>query len=124
MNELITKTLTCIVCPIGCQIEVKLSESGQVKDISGNSCKRGYAYAESEFTNPTRTLTTTVKIKSETDRLLPVRTDKPIPKPMLFEAMRQINELEAAAPVKVGDVIKADFITKGVNLIATKTIEK
>ena len=124
MNELITKTLTCIVCPIGCQIEVKLSESGQVKDISGNSCKRGYAYAESEFTNPTRTLTTTVKIKSETDRLLPVRTDKPIPKPMLFEAMRQINELEAAAPVKVGDVIKADFITKSVNLIATKTIEK
>lgn len=124
MNELITKTLTCIVCPIGCQIEVKLSESGQVKDISGNSCKRGYAYAESEFTNPTRTLTTTVKIKSETDRLLPVRTDKPIPKPMLFEAMRQINELEAAAPVKVGDVIKADFITKGVNLIAAKTIEK
>ena len=43
---------------------------------------------------------------------------------MLFEAMRQINELEAAAPVKVGDVIKADFITKGVNLIAAKTIEK
>ena len=123
MNELITKTLTCIVCPIGCQIEVRLSESGQVKDISGNSCKRGYAYAESEFTNPTRTLTSTVKIKSETERLLPVRTDKPIPKPKLFEAMKQINEIEVSAPVKVGDIIRSDFIAKEVNLIATKTVE-
>ena len=74
MNEATKKTLTCIVCPMGCQIEVTLDHDGKVTGITGNTCKRGYDYAQNEFTNPTRTLTSTVRIKSETDKLLPVRT--------------------------------------------------
>jgi CxxC motif-containing protein len=124
MNELTTKTITCTVCPIGCQIEVRLNESGQVKDISGNSCKRGYTYAVTEFTNPTRTLTSTVKCESKTDRLIPVKTSSPIPKAKLFDAMKLINDLECKAPIKIGDVIYKDFIEKGVDLVATKNVEE
>ena len=124
MNEATKKTLTCIVCPMGCQIEVTLDSAGKVTEITGNTCKRGYDYAQNEFTNPTRTLTSTVRIKSETDKLLPVRTAKPIPKPKLFEAMKVINEIDVTAPVKIGDVIRSDFMEPGVDLIAAKTIEK
>ncbi len=122
--ELTKKTLTCIVCPVGCQIEVTLNAQGQVKDISGNTCKRGYAYAQTEFTNPTRTLTSTVRLNgAASDRFLPVRTSAPIPKPKLFEAMALLNGVTVTAPVKTGDVIAADFIEKGVNLIACKTVD-
>ena len=123
MEGLVTKNLTCIVCPMGCQLEVKLDKDGKVRDISGNSCKRGYNYANTEFTNPTRTLTSTVKlVGSKVDKFLPVRTAAPIPKPKLFEAMKLIDSLEVKVPVKRGDVVFADFIEKGVDLVACKTV--
>ena len=118
------KTLTCIVCPIGCQLEVTLDDSGKVTEVSGNTCKRGHDYAVTEFTDPRRTLTTTVRITgSDTDRFLPVRTSSPIPKPKLFEAMEAANKIEVKAPVKVGDTVISDFIESGINLIACKSID-
>lgn len=123
--ELITKNLTCIVCPMGCQLEVKLDSDGNVKEITGNTCKRGYNYANTEFTNPIRTLTSTIRlIGSKNDKFLPVRTASPIPKPKLFEAMELIGRLEAKAPIKRGEVVCSDFIEKGIDLIACKTVEE
>ncbi|MBQ8552419.1 MAG: DUF1667 domain-containing protein [Clostridia bacterium] len=119
------KNLTCIVCPIGCRLEVTLDDNGKVVDVAGNTCKRGHDYAMTEFTDPRRTLTTTVRLTgSDSDSFLPVRTSAPIPKPKLFEAMKKVNTLEANAPVKVGDVICADFIEDGINLIACKNIDQ
>lgn len=124
MEELTTKNLTCIVCPMGCQLEVKLDSEGRVKDISGNTCKRGYEYAKTEFTNPTRTLTSTVRIiGSDSDKLLPVRTATPIPKGKLFEAMKLIDTIEVKAPVKRGNVVYHDFVEKGTDLVACKSVE-
>ncbi len=124
MNELITKNLTCIVCPIGCHLDVTMDAEGKIKDISGNTCKRGFDYAMNEFTDPRRTLTTTVKISgSASDKFVPVRTDAPIPKPMLMKAMEIAAELSASAPVKIGDIICADFIERGINLIACKNVD-
>jgi len=124
MSEFTKKNLTCIVCPVGCRLEVTMDSAGKIKDISGNTCKRGYDYAMTEFTDPRRTLTTTVKLTgSDSDKFLPVRTSAPIPKQKLMEAMAIVNSLSAAAPVAVGDVIAADFIEKGINLIACKSID-
>ena len=41
------KKLTCIECPIGCDMEVEL-EDGKVLSVTGNSCPRGKLYAENE----------------------------------------------------------------------------
>ena len=124
MSELMKKNLTCIVCPVGCRLEITMDAAGKIKDISGNTCKRGYDYAMTEFTDPRRTLTTTVKLTgSAADKFLPVRTSSPIPKPKLMEAMAIVNKLSASAPVKVGDVICADFIEKGIDLIACKNVD-
>ena len=124
MSELIKKNLTCNVCPIGCRLEVTMDDAGNITEITGNTCKRGADYAQNEFTDPRRTLTTTVKLTgSASDKFLPVRTSAPIPKPKLMEAMALANALCASAPVKVGDVISADFIEKGIHLIACKNVD-
>lgn len=120
-----TKNLTCIVCPVGCQLEVVTDDDGKIVSITGNTCKRGFDYASTEFTDPRRTLTTTVRIEgSSTDKYLPVRTSAPIPKPKLFEAMELVNSISTVAPVKVGDVVCKGFVEKGIDLIACKTVRE
>ena len=57
-----TKKLTCIVCPMGCQLKVEL-DGKRVVSVEGYTCKRGLAYAETEFTAPMRTLTTTAPVE-------------------------------------------------------------
>ena len=69
-------------------------------------------------------LTTTVKIRSETSTLLPVKTDKPIEQDKLKKAMKKINKIEVSAPINVGDIIRRNFTEKGINLISTKTVER
>lgn len=119
-----TKELTCVVCPAGCRITAELDESGKVISVTGNTCPRGKTYAESEITNPVRTLTSTVTIRGAADEtvMLPVKTSKPIPRGTLFEAMDKVRATIAAAPVKAGDILIADFIEPGTNLVACKTI--
>ena len=62
------------------------------------------------------------RIKSKNHKLLPVKTTTDIPNEKLSEAMQTINRLQLSAPIKLGDVIVKDFIEKGNNLVATKTI--
>ena len=70
------------------------------------------------------TLTTTVKIKSETSKLLPIKTDRAVPVKDIEEMMEKINSMELEPPVKIGDIVIEKICGKKVNLIATKTIEK
>jgi CxxC motif-containing protein len=117
-----TKDITCVVCPAGCKITVTLDGTA-ITDISGFTCQRGKKYAESEVTNPVRTLTSTVSvISSSGKKMLPVRTDKPISKDKLFDGMTIVRNTTVNAPVKAGDIIVSDFTESGINLIACKSI--
>ncbi|MBE6598345.1 MAG: DUF1667 domain-containing protein [Ruminococcaceae bacterium] len=117
------KELTCVVCPAGCRMTAEFDDTGKIISVTGNTCPRGKTYAESELTNPVRTLTSTVAAKSKDGCvMIPVKTSKPIPKGAMLEAMEIIRGLTVTAPVKVGDVISADFIEEGTNLIACKTV--
>ena len=58
------RDLTCIGCPLGCQITVTM-ENGEVTDVKGNTCPRGDKYAREEVTNPTRVVTSIVKRSEE-----------------------------------------------------------
>lgn len=119
-----TRKMTCIICPRGCRLTVTADENGDMSSCEGNFCARGANYAKAELKMPVRTLTTTVKTDSETVPMLPVKTDKPIHKDLLFEAMRLAAALKVSVPVKVGQVICRDFVQDGVNLIAGREIEK
>ena len=114
-----TTELTCIVCPVGCALRVEQNEEGEVVSVSGNTCPRGAAYGKDEVLHPVRTLTTTVRV-SNGERLLPVKTDRPIPKEKLFEAMEKVNSLSVTAPVKIGDVLLDDLF--GARLVAAANL--
>ena len=112
------RELTCIACPLGCQLTVTFKD-GQIDEVCGFTCKRGREYAINECTSPVRTVTTTVKCSDGS--LLPVKTDKPIPKDKMMEAMKIINSSVATLPVKVGDIIIKDLF--GSNVVATQERE-
>lgn len=113
--------LICIVCPKGCRL--KVDEQNEYK-VTGNSCERGADYGRAELMHPTRTLTTTVLLRGGELPRCPVRTSAPIPKAQMFEAMEQIDRLAVAAPVRRGDVLIADLLGSGADLIATRSVGK
>ena len=67
------KNLTCINCPVGCSLKVEMDGS-HVTCVSGNTCRRGEVYARKEVTNPTRIVTTTVKVVNGTSGTVSVKT--------------------------------------------------
>ena len=104
---------------MGCPISVELSEDGKVLNVTGNTCPRGKAYAITECTAPTRMLTSTVKVKGGRTAMVPVKTSNPIPKGMMFDIMKEINSVEVASPVKIGQIIIENVLDTGVDIIAT-----
>ena len=113
------KELICIICPRGCHLKV---DDNNV--VTGNSCPRGAKYAIDELTHPVRMLTSTVKIISEVEERLPVKTRASIDKNLIFKAMEEINKVEVKAPIHIGDIIIDNIAGTGVDLIATKEILK
>lgn len=116
-----TRELTCIRCPLGCQVAVTLRD-GAVTDVRGNSCPRGDQYARKEVVNPTRTVTTTVPVTGSTrERRISVKTASDIPKGLVFDCIRALAGVTATAPVRIGDVVLADVCGTGVDVVATKS---
>lgn len=114
------RNLTCIVCPLGCDITVTLDD-GKVTSITGNTCPRGAAYAENECTHPVRTLTTTVM--SEKGFPVPVKSNLPIPKDKIFECMKIVNGTKITLPVTAGEVVIENIADCGSNIIAAADAE-
>ena len=71
------KELICIVCPKGCHLKVD-EENGYA--VTGNSCPRGAEYGKKELVNPTRVITSTVRVEGGTLRRVSVKTSSDIPK--------------------------------------------
>ena len=121
-----TKIMTCVTCPVGCELTVKY-EGNNLISVEGNQCKRGLKYAGDEIQNPRRTLTSTVviNIPNSKSKFLPVKTDNPIAKNKIFDAMAIINSIKINSPVKInmGDVVCPDFTESGINLVAGKDIQ-
>ena len=112
------KSLIGVSCPLGCPIEVEI-ENGEVVAVTGNTCKRGDAYARAEITNPVRSLTTSVKVENGVHPVVPVKSSGPVPKDKMFECMKVINSATVKAPVKIGDVVIENILGLGVDIVAT-----
>ena len=112
------KKLTCIECPIGCEVTVTL-EGDKVVDVKGNSCPRGKAYAEAEVVCPKRVVTSTVR--ADNGEIIPVKTDRPVRKDAIFEVMAKINATVCKMPVKLGDVLMEN-ICDDANLVVSANI--
>ncbi len=113
------KDLVCIVCPIGCHMEVDLDNDYKTE---GNQCPRGSVYAKEELTAPKRVVTSTIKIKGGIHNRVPVKTEGSIPKELVFKCMEEINKIEVEAPVKMGDIVLSDVLGTGVDIVATRNM--
>ena len=118
-----TRDLTCIGCPLGCSIVVTM-ENGEVTSVTGNTCPRGDAYARKEVTNPTRIVTSTVRVNGGSLPMVSCKTKEDIPKGKIFDVCRALKGVSVPAPVKIGDVIIKDVAGTGVDIIATKQVDK
>jgi CxxC motif-containing protein len=113
----------CINCPLSCSLELT-EEDGEVLEVTGNDCKVGARYAEEEFRDPRRVMTTTVPVRDGTLHLLPVRTEKAIPKRLVTDAVRALAAVVVEAPVKDGQVIYPDIMETGVDVIASRDLAR
>lgn len=95
-------------------------EKSRVIEVSGNECPKGEKYAVSEIENPLRILTSTILAEGLDLKMIPVRTDRPMPKFKMLEAMNKIKSMRIKKSVRQGEVIAANFLALDVNLIVTR----
>lgn len=114
-----TRELICIGCPMGCPLVVEL-EGSDIVSVTGQTCKRGEVYARKEVTNPTRIVTSTVKVEGGKVDMVSVKTRDDIPKGKIFACVKALKGVTVTAPVHIGDVIVANAAGTGVDIVATK----
>lgn len=117
-----TKEFVCIVCPNSCRLTVT-EKNGQL-EVTGNTCKRGLEHGISEFTNPTRMITSTVKIKCGTLTRLPVISTAEVPKSKLKDCLDTLYTLQVDAPVKCGDLLMENICGTGSDIVASRSMRK
>lgn len=117
----VLKEIRCIVCPTGCNIQVKRNEEGEIT-YEGYTCKRGLDYAKQEFLAPKRVLTTTMRVKNGFLPLVPVRTDIAILKEKLTDALEEIAVKVIEAPIKAGQVLIENVAGSDGNIIASRDL--
>lgn len=129
-----SEELVCITCPMGCHLKIDRGEDGTLA-VTGNRCQRGAAYAREELLAPKRTVTATCRLslvegsghepataRGATLRRLPCRSAAPFPREEVPRLLRAIYDLEVRPPVRSGQVLIANALGTGVNVIATRSI--
>jgi CxxC motif-containing protein len=117
------RKLTCIVCPIGCEIEV-LTERDEIIDIKGNRCPRGRDHAFEEMRDPKRIVMTVLRVRGGNLPTVSVKTDKLVPKRLMFKIIEELSGLELEAPIKMGQIIIEDILNTNANVVATRPISE
>ena len=115
------RELICIGCPMGCPLTVEL-ENGEIQTITGYTCRKGEIYARKEVTNPTRIVTSTVRVEGGRADMVSVKTREDIPKDKIFQCVKALKGVTVKAPIRIGDVVVADVAGTGVDIVATKEV--
>ncbi len=126
-NTIEIRRIHCTTCPSECllTVEVELDSMGVevgVREVSGNRCPRGAAFAHQEITRPMRVLTTTLIVRGANERLLPVRTAEAIPLDLHAQAMELLQHTTVQAPVSMGDVVISNILDTGTDVVASLSV--
>ena len=117
------KKMICTVCPMGCRLTVSQNAQGELI-VAGDQCKRGDRYGKDEYTDPKRTVTTSVYVLGGSMPVVSVRTNTAISKSRMDDVLRALDGFVAEAPIAVGQVLIANIAGSGADLIATRRILK
>ena len=110
---------TCILCPLGCAVEVNV-ENGEIVNVTGNTCPRGKEWAMEEMKNPKRVVITVISVSGGNLPVVSVKTDKPVPRDKVKSLMRYLAGVSVKAPIKAGDVLFKNPLGLDVNIVATR----
>jgi len=121
------RSLTCIVCPMGCSLEIDDSKGLDSLSVTGNKCNRGADYALEEIRAPKRVVTATCAINGQVKglasvRRVPVKTAVPCPKEKIPALLEDVYKAKISLPVKVNDIVIADWNGSKIDIIATRTL--
>ena len=111
--------IICVKCPMGCDMVVNEVPELQVQ---GNQCQAGVKFAKEELTNPTRNITTSIKISGGDMPMLSVKTKSPIPKTKILDVVEEVKKVKMRAPVYVGDTVLSNAANTGVDMVATRNV--
>lgn len=114
-----TQAIQCIGCPVGCGGEVVVDE-GHVVAMHGFTCSKGEAYAAEEVVAPKRMVTTTVRVSGGSLPLLPVVSERPVPKEAIVACVRLLRGVVVEAPVAASAVVVENALGLGVNFLAAR----
>lgn len=117
------KSLTCVICPNGCQLFVEY-ENETILSVDGALCPKGHQYAEQEILNPKRNIASSIRVIGGTSPLVSVRLTGPIPKNRIFDVMAKIKNVTIDAPVSIGQILIPNVLGLGQDVIATKQIDR
>jgi CxxC motif-containing protein len=117
------KHFVCVVCPVGCEIDV-VHDGSKIISMEGNKCEKSEEFVRQELIEPMRILTTTVRIEGSRWPVIPVRTDKAVPKRLFPRVMRQLRSVRLRAPVDILDVVAKDVLRTGANIVATRSLRR
>lgn len=106
---------TCIMCPMGCQLDIE--DKNGIIVVSGNTCKRGEVYGKEEFTHPQRTVTSLVRRAD--GGLVSVKTSVGVPKEKIFDVLNRLKAIVAPADCKIGDALENNIIGTGADIVVT-----
>jgi CxxC motif-containing protein len=117
------KHFVCVVCPIGCEIDV-VHDGSKIISMEGNRCEKSEEFVSQELIEPMRILTTTVRVQGSRLSVIPVRTDKAVPKRLFPHIMKQLRRINLQAPVNMLDVVVRNVLHTGADVIATRTMPR
>ena len=116
-----TRELIGISCPLGCSLKVTMEGREAVK-VEGNTCPKGEAYGKKEVTNPTRILTSSVRVQEGSLPVVSVKTASDIPKNKVRECAAALKDLVVKAPIHIGDVLLKNVCGTQVDIVATRNV--
>ena len=111
---------TCIVCPNGCRLTVESTVDGVI--VKGNKCPKGETYGKDEFTDPQRVVTAVVRTTSPRWPVVPVKSDRSVPRNSINDILSAIYRKQVNLPVKRGDICIDNCCSTGAAIVFTRTV--
>ena len=102
--------LTCIMCPMGCSIQISKGAKGELV-VTGNNCIRGEQFAKEEIVAPKRVVTSLLKTNKG---VVPVKTTKKY----IAKTIQEIEKLKIDN-VKFHQVVIKNIFNSGADVIVT-----
>ena len=106
----------CIMCPMGCPIEVNKIDDKIT--VAGNTCKRGEVYGIQEFISPKRVVTSLIKAIG--GGVVSVKTNQLVDKSKIFDILEELKNIRVKPPVHIGDIIIKNVLNTGADIVATR----